>query len=228
MSKAEELIIATLKEKASLKLDLYQLMLKKFDLFKSTAKTICNNINDKINKKDKRIVIDYNEKSPFVIQLKIASDLILIEMHTNIFLFDHSHNLWNTSYVKEDNTRAYCGMINIYNFLTDSMRYKRVNDVGYMVARVFMNKDGHFFVEGKRQMGFLYNNFSSDLLNQEKITDVIESVILYCLNFEMLTPPYDSVKEINYNQLSELAQTVNSATGKRLGFRFMNDEDQVS
>jgi hypothetical protein len=148
-------------------------------------------------------------------------------MHTNIFLFDHSHNIWNTSYVQDDNTRAYCGLVNIYNFLADSVRYKRVNDVGYLVGRVFMNKEDHFFVEGKRQMGFLYNNFSADHLSSEKIKDVIESSILYCLNFEMLTPPYDSVKEVNYNQLNEFAQTMNSATGKRLGFRFMSDEDQI-
>ena len=228
MAKAEDLIIASLKEKATLKLDLYQQMLVKFDVFKSITKAICQNLNGKIHKSDKRISIEYSEKSDFVIQIKIAGDVILLEMHTNIFLFDHSHNIWNTSYVQDDNTRAYCGLINIYNFLADSVRYKRVNDIGYLVGRVFMNKEEHFFVEGKRQMGFLYNNFSIDKLTTEKIKDVVESSILYCLNFEMLTPPYDSVKEVNYNQLNEFAQTMNSATGKRLGFRFMNDEDQIS
>jgi hypothetical protein len=227
MAKAEDLIIASLKEKATLKLDLYQKMLAKFEVFKSTTKSICQNLNGKIHKSDKRISVEYSEKSDFVIQIKIAGDVILIEMHTNIFLFDHSHNIWNTSYVQDDNTRAYCGLVNIYNFLADSVRYKRVNDVGYLVGRVFMNKEEHFFVEGKRQMGFLYNNFSADQLSSEKIKDVIESSILYCLNFEMLTPPYDSVKEVNYNQLNEFAQTMNSATGKRLGFRFMSDEDQI-
>ncbi|MFN4123235.1 MAG: hypothetical protein ACK4GL_08030 [Flavobacteriales bacterium] len=227
MANAQDLIIQTLKEKASQKLDLYHLMVKRFDIFKSTAKSVVNKLQERASKNDKRLVIEYQEKSPFVIQLRVASDLIIFEMHTNIFLFDHTHNIWNTSYVQEDNSRAYCGLINVYNFLADSIRFKRVNDVGYLVGRLFMNKDEHFFVEGKRQMGFLYNNFSSDKLTNEKMKDVIESAILYCLNFEMLTPPYDSVSEVNYSQLNEFAQTVNSATGKRLGFRFMHDEDQI-
>jgi hypothetical protein len=227
MANAQDLIIQTLQDKASQKLDLYHLMVKKFDNFKSVAKTTCSKLQEKVAKNDKRLVIEYQEKSPFVVQLRVASDLIMFEMHTNIFLFDHTHNIWNTSYVQEDNSRAYCGLINVYNFLADSIRFKRVNDVGYLVGRLFMNKEEHFFVEGKRQMGFLYNNFSNDKLSNDKMKDVIESAILYCLNFEMLTPPYDSVSEINYNQLNEFAQTVNSVTGKRLGFRFMHDEDQI-
>ena len=55
-------------------------------------------------------------------------------------------------------------MINIYNFLADSFKYNRLNDVGYLVGRVFLNKDLHYFVEGKRQLGFLYNDFVNDKL----------------------------------------------------------------
>ena len=45
-------------------------------------------------------------------------------------------------------------MINIYNFLSDSFVYDRERDLGYLVARVFLNKEGHFFVQGKKQLGF--------------------------------------------------------------------------
>jgi len=34
-------------------------------------------------------------------------------------------------------------MISIYNFLSDSFKFNRVNDIGYLIARVFTNKENH-------------------------------------------------------------------------------------
>jgi hypothetical protein len=116
----------------------------------------------------------------------------------------------------------------MYNFLSDSLKYKRVNDLGYLIGRLFINKEKHFIIEGKRQMGYLYNNFQTDVLTEDRMEQVIESAILFCLNFDLLTPPYDTVQEATFNQLNENAQILNSTTGKRLGFRFHHDDDQIS
>ena len=48
----------------------------------------------------------------------------------------------NTSYVKEDKNRSYCGVIHLYNFLADSFKYNRLNDVGYLIGRVFIIRIG--------------------------------------------------------------------------------------
>lgn len=228
MPTAEELIIATLSEKASLKQDIFRGTIETFDSFKKELKELARTLHEKINKIDSRIVIEYHENSPFAIQLRTAGDILIFEMHTNVFLFDSNHKVWNLSYIEEDASRAYCGLISIYNFLSDSLKYKRVNDVGYLIARIFVNKDNHFFVEGKRQMGFLYNNFSTDELSVTKVKEVIESAILFCLNFDLLTPAYETVQEATFTQFTENAQVLNAATGKRLGFRFHFDEDQIT
>jgi len=228
MPTAEELILQTLRDKASLKQDLFKITTNTFEVFKEQLRKIADNLNVKAHTFDQRIVVEYIEQSPFSIQIRIAGDLLIFEMHTNVFLFDNSHKIWNLSYVQEDSTKAYCGMISIYNFLSDSQKYKRVNDVGYLIGRLFVNSDKHFMVEGKRQMGFLYNNFSVDELVEEKVVQVIESAILYCLNFDLLTPPYDAVQEATFSSLNENAQVINGVTGKRLGFRFHHDEDQIT
>jgi hypothetical protein len=227
MPTAEELIIKTLKEKASLKQDIFKLTGETFELFKKELKLVAESLHEKVAQFDKRIVVEYHSSSPFSIQIRTAGDLMIFEMHTNVFLFDDSHKVWSLSYVQEDTERAYCGLISIYNFLSDSLKYKRVNDVGYLIGRLFLNKEGHFMVEGKRQMGFLYNHFSTDVLTPDKVREVIESAILYCLNFDLLTPPYDAVQEVTFSQMSENAQVINAVTGKRLGFRFHHDEDQI-
>jgi hypothetical protein len=210
-----------------LKQDIFKLTGETFELFKKELKLVAESLHEKVAQFDKRIVVEYHSSSPFSIQIRTAGDLMIFEMHTNVFLFDDSHKVWSLSYVQEDTERAYCGLISIYNFLSDSLKYKRVNDVGYLIGRLFLNKEGHFMVEGKRQMGFLYNHFSTDVLTPDKVREVIESAILYCLNFDLLTPPYDAVQEVTFSQMSENAQVINAVTGKRLGFRFHHDEDQI-
>jgi hypothetical protein len=119
--------------------------------------------------------------------------------------------------------KSYCGVINIYNFLADSFKYQRVNDLGYLIARLFVNHEQHFFVEGKRQLGFLYNDFANAVITPEKLQDIVETTIAYCLDFDLFTPPFDEVKVISLGQLEDESSMMSLKTGKRLGFRFQAD-----
>ena len=119
-------------------------------------------------------------------------------------------------------------MINIYNFLADSFKYNRSDDVGYLIARFFLNKDMHYFVEGKKQLGFLYNDFDHAVLDRQAAKAVIESTILYCLNFDLFTPPYDEVHQLSVKDMIETTNSVGFSTGKRLGFRFLSEQDKIT
>ncbi len=226
-SSAEELILETLRDKASLKYSIYKLTEEVFNELKQVLKELEIEFKQKTSEIDPRLKIEFIENSPYSVHLRVAGDVLVFEMHTNVFLFDSQHEVWNLSYAREDQSRGFCGLINIYNFLADSIQFRRSNDVGYLVGRLFLNKDRHFMVEGKRQMGFLYNNFSTDVLEKQKLRQVVLSAILYCLNFDLLTPPYETVQETTFNQITENAQTIKAVTGKRLGFRFHRDEDQI-
>ncbi len=223
-----ELIIKTLKEKSSLKQDVYANTLHAFNLFKSTAKQVAADLKKEATAIDKRVIIDYKEKGAFEFELRVAGDLLIFNMHTNIFEFDKSHNIWKSSYVKEEHMRSFCGIINIYNFLNDSFTYNRVNDSGYVIGRIFVNNENHYFVEGKRQLGFLYNDFIHSIIDEEAIKSVLESTILYCLNFDLFTPPFDSIKEISVADMQTASEGMQIKTGKRLGFRFQADNDDFA
>ena len=145
-------------------------------------------------------------------------------MHSNIFEFDRSHGIWKTSYVKSDKTASYCGIINIYNFLSDSIKYNRMQDLGYLVGRIFINKDFHYFAEGKRQLGFFFNDFGNTILEKESLTNMITLAINYTLEFDLLVPPYDTVKIASVEQISDRIQLSKLRTGKRLGFQFNADD----
>ncbi len=222
-----ELILKTLKEKSSMKQDVFANTNKVFKTMKSTAKKLAADFKSEVSAIDKRVIIEYKEKGEFEFELRVAGDLLIFSMHTNIFEFDKAHQVWKSSYVREDHTRSFCGIINIYNFLNDSFTYKRINDVGYVIGRMFVNKENHYFIEGKRQLGFLYNDFVHAVIDEKTIKAVLESTILYCLDFDLFTPPFDAIKELSVSDMLTASENMQMKTGKRLGFRFQVDNDEV-
>ena len=228
MSKARDLILKTIRETSCLKQDVFSTTAEQFQLFKSALRGIIEDLEKDVTANDQRVTFKYEDKGEYGAMIKFAGDVLIFQMHTNVFNFDKSHHLWKTGYLQEDETRAYCGMINVYNFLADSFKYNRINDSGYLVARVFVNKEKHFFVEGKRQLGFLYNDFVNGVIDADTVTAIVESAILFALDFDLLTPPYDAMKETSMGSLMEMQRELRIKTGKRLGFRFHADDDIVA
>lgn len=222
MTKEEDFlkIVETVKNKASLKQKIYRNTLSAFLEFKESSKTVIKHLISESGKFDEGVDIHCKEKSEFEYQLKIGGDIILFQMHTNVFGFDQTHSLWNTSYLKEDETRNFCGIINIYNFLSDSLKYQRFDDSGYLIGRVFVNKDNHFFVEGKRQLNFLHNDFISQSINKDSVENIIQQAILYSMDFDLIAPPYKHVQEISVGQLLQEASGMRMKTAKRVGYKF--------
>jgi len=158
------------------------------------------------------------------VEFEIGGDLLIFSMHSNVFEFDNKSPILNSDYIQDDPLRSYCGMINIYNFLADSFKYNREKDLGYLVARIFVNKDNHFFVEGKRQTAENVKSFTIDTISPGVIRQIVETAIRYCIEFDLLVPPYDAVKLATVEQMQEKIIHSKMTTGKRLGFSFNADD----
>lgn len=219
------LILELLKEKACLKQSLFKKTIQVFDEFKTEAAKLVDELKLEMKKVDDNVALEFQLKGDFEFHIKFGGDILVFFMHTNIFDFPKNHQIWQSAYVKEDELRSYCGMINVYNFLADSLKYNRINDVGYLVSRFFVNNELHYFVEGKKQLGFLYNDFIHEKIDTKKIRKIIESTMLYSIDFDLLTPPYNTVNEISVIDIIEVTNAANIKTGKRLGFKFQSDSN---
>jgi hypothetical protein len=224
---AQELIFNTVKDKSVLKQDVFNNIILNFKILKQVLKEIGDDLSARVESVDERVIIEYKDTGEFEAQLRVAGDVLVFHMHTNVFKFDSQNSLWNTSYFKENGNRSYCGLINIYNFLNDSIKYNRVNDSGYMIGRVFVNAENHFMVEGKRQMGFLYNDIINSVIDKDKMKAIIQSAVLYTLDFDLFIPPYDKVKEVSVFEIQQLSDKLKLKTAKRLGFQFKADSDSI-
>jgi len=118
-------------------------------------------------------------------------------------------------------------MISIYNFLTGSLKHNRINDQGVLIARVFVNRENHFFTEGKKQLGISFTDFGTDELNEQNLRRLVETAILHCLEIDIVTPPFEQVRIISVQELFEKNLSNVVSTGKRLGFRLQSDSDLI-
>jgi len=214
--------------KANLKQDVYQNTLEVFNMFKEGVKNTIDSLRERSVDGKHEIPFEFKKRGDFEIEMKFAGDILIFMMHTNVFEIPRDHFVMRSSYVKEDPTRSYCGIINIYNFLADSFKYNRINDSGYLIGRVFVNKDMHYFIEGKKEIGMIYNNFVTSEMNQVSACTIVESAIRYTMNFDLLTPPYENVKEVNVLDFLSKVDAMSLKTGKRLGFQFQADKDEVN
>ena len=221
-SKICELLI----QKGELKQQIYSSTLETMELFKSCAKEFEEFYEENYAEQHPRVSVDFNGKNLHEFKIRFAGDVLIFLMHTNIFEFPRDHEVMKTPYIREDKNRSYCGMIQIFNFLNDSFRYNRINDSGYMIGRIFVNKDKHFYVEGKRELADVLNNFNSKELDRDAVMGILQSAIKYTINFDLLVPEYSHLLEISVNDILQIEdQNMILKTGKRLGFRFEPDKD---
>ena len=211
--------------KGELKQHVYAATKETFELFRTTTREIIDLFKQERQVNGKDVSFEFTDRGDFEFEVKFAGDVLIFMMHTNVFEFSRNHEVMKTPYIREDPNRSFCGVIHIYNFLADSFLYQRDNDLGYMIGRVFINIDKHYFIEGKRELGLLFNNFNTSLITKESVQSIVESAIEYTTNFDLLTPPYDEVKLVSVGEMRTNFNKKSMVTGKRLGFHFQADTD---
>ena len=211
--------------KSNLKQQVFDNTYNLFAELKDVLHEFSTEIDEELDEKiDKRIRIEYMDKGKCEARVQLAGDMLVFAMHTNIFTFERDHRIWHNPYVQADKANSYCGVINIYNFLADSFKNKRADDEGYLIGRIFVNREGKFFVEGKRQERWRVDSFGSEQINREAILEIVERAILYSLGFDLLMPAYDTIKRVNVEQFDSRTENTPLQTGKRLGYEFCSDD----
>ena len=216
-------ILKLLSEKSVMKQDVYTNTIAVFNELKDILKERADDLSKEISHVDKRVNIFFKDLSVQSAQIKVAGDILDFEMHSNVFEFDRSHGMFKTPYIKNNVYNSYCGIISVYNFLADSFKYNRFNDLGYLVARIFVNREKKFFVETRTQIGYKYQNFSVEPVTKEQLTDIINELIIYSITFDLFTPPFDAVRQVTVGEMQEKSSSAALRTGKRLGYMGSKD-----
>ena len=225
MAELREKILSTIVEKSTLKQRIFDNTFSVFGELKDTLLEMASEIDDALDGKlDRRVRIEYRDRGKFEAQLQVASDLLIVRMHTDVFEFDSNHIIWQSEYVQQDKKNSYCGIIDIYDFLSDSFKFNRSADEGYLIGRIFINREKMFFVEGKRQNIMRPMSFGKEAISSESLVSILETALNYSLNFDLLTPSYEANKRVTVEQFNTKMDNSKFITGKRLDYDFNVDD----
>ena len=214
-------ILETIVRKSNLKQKVFDHTFTVFNLLKETLLELASELDDALEGRlDRRVRLEYRDRGKFEAQLQVSNDLLIFQMHTDVFQFAADHLLWENPYVQNDAENAYCGVINIYNFLSDSFKFNRNADEGYLIGRIFVNRERCYFVEGKGQTSMRAMQFGQHEIDREALIGILESAIRFALEFDLLTPPYEENKRVTVDQFNTKMDNSKFVTGKRLGYDF--------
>lgn len=218
-------ILETIVSKSTLKQKVLDNTFATFNDLKETLLEMASEMDDQLDGLlDRRVRLEYRDRGKFEAQIQVANDLLIFQMHTDVFEFEPNHVIWQNPYVQTDRDNSYCGVINIYNFLSDSFKFNRNADEGYLIGRIFINREKCYFVEGKQQTSMRPMQFGKAEIDSEALVRILESAIYYALHFDLLLPSYDDNKRVTVDQFNTKLDNSKFVTGKRLGYDFDVDD----
>ena len=222
--KYEAEILKLLKEKSATKQLIYRNTKEVFDDLVVSLKSKEKSLTSLLKNEVENVELEFKSNGLFDVQLKFAGDTLLFHMHSNIFDFPPTHEIFKSKYINSDKTRSFCGVINIYNFLSDSLKYNRLNDEGVLIGRIFINKEKKFFVEADEDLGSLFKEFSKKEINSESIEEIINACMIFTLNFDLCSPNFNDVRLVSVHHLLTMSMNQKIKTSKRLGYQLSNHE----
>ena len=214
-------ILDTIIRKSTLKQKVFDNTFSAFNSLKEALLEMASEMDDELDGKlDRRVRLEYRDRGKFEAQLQVANDLLIFQMHTDVFEFDANHLIWQNPYVQNDRDNSYCGVINIYNFLSDSFKFNRNADEGYLIGRIFINREHRYFAEGKQQTSMRAARFGEAEIDRDALVAILEAAIDFSLDFDLLMPPYEENKRVTVDQFNTKMDNSKFTTGKRLGYEF--------
>jgi hypothetical protein len=217
-SEFKDQLLAALAAKSSTKQAIYRNTLHHFESIKILLAGLADSWSSVMKERDPSVEITFKDKGRFECDFKFSGDTLSLCMHTNVFTFPPQHFVQKSPRVAQDPMLGYFGQIQIYNFLSDSLKYSRLADEGFLLARIFVDRDSHFLVDGKQQFGFLYNDIQQQILNRDVLMTILLQSVQYCLDMDLMVPPYEDVNTVVLGQFLMENGSSGHKTTKRLGF----------
>ncbi len=210
-----------LKQKSTAKQAIYRNTQEAFDCLRLASQELVVELSRKLTPLDSSVVIDYRPINEMEFHIRFSGDLLVFVMHSNIVTFPDDYGPMPSAYVSEDFRRRFFGHIMAYNFMADSIKYQRLNDPGYLVGRLLININNHYYLEGVQQLELPDNDMSDNLITPNMMRIFVESAMIAAVNNDLIAPPLPEIQKINVKQKLENQQV---SRGSKVGFSFSHQQ----
>jgi len=206
-----------LESKSTAKQITYKNLIKAFNGLSRESRRVITELKKKVKPGDDDVTVDFEAVNEHEFHVKLAGDLLVFVLHTNIVTLEDANPVMQTPYIKENAINRYFGQIMIYNFMADSFKFNRVNDPGYLLARLLVNHEGRYVVEGEGHLSTLNNKISDAPLTETDLEILVKFALTIAIENDLMAPPFPQVQFITLHQKMEKTQELGA--GQKIGFR---------
>lgn len=210
-------ILHLLESKSTAKQITYKNLLAAFTTLSNESKRLIQELNKKVRPGDEDVTMEFKIVHEHEFHVKVAGDLLVFVLHTNIVTFEETHPVMQDPYTKLNEVNRYFGQIMVYNFMSDSIKFNRVNDPGYLVARLLINHEGRYVVEGEGRLSALSNKISESAITEIDLSILVKFALTVAIENDLMAPSFPDVRFITLHQKMEKTQELGA--GHKIGFR---------
>jgi hypothetical protein len=205
-----------LESKSTAKQTAYKHICRAFSILQTESKSVVEELQRRANPSDKDVTVEFNPVSAQEFDVKLAGDMLIFVQGTNIVTLEESHPILKEEYVLQNEVNRYFGQIMVYNFMAESLKYNRTNDPGYLLARLMVNHENRFFIEGEKELQ-QYNTISEQPITEEDLKMFVKIVLKMAIENDLVAPSFTEVKAITLNQKRD--HTLELGGAQKIGFR---------
>lgn len=216
-----DIIFEGLRQKSTAKQAIYRNAQAAFECLRNVTQELVLDLTRRVTSVDSSVIIEYRPVNELEFHIRFSGDLLVFVMHSNIITFPDDFPLFGSRYVSDDFRRRFFGHIMAYNFMADSIKYQRLNDPGYLVGRLLVNIDNHYYIEGAKQLDMPENDMEHNVINDDAMRLFVESAMIAAVNNDLMAPPIQDIQKISVKQKLENQQV---SRGSKVGFNFRNEQ----
>lgn len=210
-------IFEGLKQKSTAKQAIYRNTKEIFEKLRAISKDLVKRLSQRISPLDSNVVIEYRDVNDLEFHIKISGDLLIFVMHSNIVTFPDDFDLMKSEYVEADFKRRFFGHIMAYNFMADSIKYNRMNDPGYLLGRLLINIENHYYLEGVDQLNLEDQDIAKNTVTDESLLLMVESALIAAVNNDLMAQDLDEIRKMTVKQKLDNQQLSRT---QKVGFNF--------
>jgi hypothetical protein len=210
---------AEMTQKASMKQSLYIQTLGYFNRMQEITRKLSSQLTESFKSSNPPIPVKFEVEGELEFRLRFSGDLLVFQMHSNIMALPEDHPVMRHPHLIEFPENAYFGQILIYNFMADSFRYLRMQDMGHLVARIWIHKDALYWVEGVRPLNFLQPGLSETPLNDESLEQIVLQCVYVSSQTDFMASPFYLIQQLTVEE--KISRNENRA-GDKLGFQMQS------
>ena len=213
-----------LESKSTAKQITYKNLLDAFKVLGKESERVVDILQNSAKPADEDVTEIFDWINEHEFHVKLAGDLLVFVLHTNVVTLPPDHPVMADPYIKQNEVNRYFGQIMIYNFMSDSFKFNRINDPGYLIARLLINHEARYVIEGNGQLGSMFNKISDGAISEQELNILVKIVLMIAIENDLMAPPFPDVQFITVNQKMEKTQELGG--GQKIGFR-MSYQDKV-